>query len=486
MTNVQTLIKNVRQTVSGWTEEKKLFAWSMLLLSIISFAPNNKIFVVVSLLFIAGLYSLWRNLVYALLYAYILFLPFQNGKGLTFLVVPGEFVYGNNPFTMTVTLTISGILTILLIYIYFRNKIFYNKNASTLHVRVSDYLLGIILVTNILSSISSSIPLLSSLLTLQIGGYIFIYYFIQIRHIKQWIVGIIVPLISSLCIFEGALSVLQYANIGSFGGLNPALSDAALHAASEDSSFFRTLGSFSHPNFLGYFMAVFIPILFYVSLSKYTTYFSKVISAIGSILGLAALVLSGSRASWIFGFLSFIVLFFVPTIRSSLKITPPIKKLYSTCLILLTVAIPAYIFPRLSQFNLTFGTDGGAQFRTDLITKSIATAILHPFGIGLGMFPQVLLLEIGNFASTPTQPHNLLAQIVAASGFIGLVSFVLFIFSSVKAALSQNTQESLPAKNMRYICMISFGGFLSLSMFYPILTEQQIFGWLWILLSIIV
>jgi len=102
------------------------------------------------------------------------------------------------------------------------------------------------------------------------------------------------------------------------------------------------------------------------------------------------------------------------------------------------------------------------------------------------MFPQVLLLEIGNFASTPTQPHNLLAQIVAASGFIGLVSFVLFIFSSVKAALSQNTQESLPAKNMRYICMISFGGFLSLSMFYPILTEQQIFGWLWILLSIIV
>ena len=95
------LIKNVGHYISRWSEEKKLFAWSMLFLCVLFVVPSNKVFLLVSFLFITGLYFIWNNLILAVLYGYILLLPFQNGKGIDFLVVPGEFVYGNIPFVMT-------------------------------------------------------------------------------------------------------------------------------------------------------------------------------------------------------------------------------------------------------------------------------------------------------------------------------------------------------------------------------------------------
>ena len=486
MSRLYTLIKKIGTYIGKWSEEQKLFAWSLLFASVLFIVPNNKVFLLVSFLFITGLYFIWNNFTLAILYAYIYLLPFQNGKGANFLVVPGEFVNGKIPFIMTVNFTMSNALSVILLYLYIRNRIVFKKEQQSPHIEVSDILLSFFVITNIIASIISNIPWLSFLLTIQICGYIFVFYFIQHQHLKQWITKIIIPLTASLCILEGLWSGLQYINKGTLGYLNPTPSDNLIHVASEDTSFFRMQGTFSHPNFLGFFMAFIVPMLLYYSISRHTSYFSKIISAIGSIAGVVALILSGSRASWVFFALSIVIILRTSIIRASFKIIPIVKRLYLMCVICFAITIPIFIIPRIFQLAITFNPGGGAQFRWGLIKTSLMITFQHPLGIGLGIFPQILLEEIGGFTSSPTQPHNLIAQMLVASGFIGMISFFGFLYLKIKIRLQKTTKESEYSKIIRTISMISLGVFLSLSMLYPVLTEQQIFGWLWILMSIVV
>jgi O-antigen ligase len=233
-------------------------------------------------------------------------------------------------------------------------------------------------------------------------------------------------------------------------------------------------------------MAFIVPMLLYYSISKHSSYFSKIISAIGCIAGVIALILSGSRASWVFFVLGILLILRASIVRTSLEIIPIVKRLYFACVIFFAVTVPIIIIPRLNQLTITFDPSGGAQFRLDLMEKSLMVALQNPLGVGLGVFPQILLEEIGGFTSTPTQPHNLIAQILVASGFVGVISFFGFLYLKITMRYRKRTGESKKSRITRAISMIPIGIFLCLSMLYPVLTEQQIFGWLWILMSIVV
>jgi len=486
MNRLYTLCIKTGIYIHSWTEEKKLFALSLLFSSILFVVPSNKIFLLVSFLFVAGLYFIWNNFSLAVLYAYIYLLLFQNGKGVDFLVVPGNYVNGHIPFIMTVNFTMSNALSVILLYMYIRNKILVKRKRASPRVEMSDILLSLFIIATVFSSVFSSIPWLSFLLTIQMCGYIFVFYFIQSQHLKQWVIKIIVPLTASLSILEGLWSGLQYINKGALGYLNPTPADISIQAASEDTSFFRMQGTFYHPNFLGFFMAFILPILLYHSVSKHTSYFSKIVSSIGCVAGVIALILSGSRASWGFFALGVILMLKTSIVRASLEIIPFVKRLYLACVIFFAVAVPIFIIPRIFQLAITLNPGGGAQFRWDLIEKSLMVVVQHPLGIGLGVFPQILLEEIGGFTSAPTQPHNLIAQILVASGFVGMISFFGFLYLKIRPRLQKTTRESGSQIITRAVSMISLEIFLLLSMLYPILTEQQIFGWLWILLTIVV
>lgn len=486
MSRLYTLVTKIGISIRAWSEEEKLFALSLLFSSTLFIVPSNKIFLLVSFLFVAALYVILDNFTLAVLYAYIYLLLFQNGKGIDFLVVPGEYVYRHIPFVMTVNFTVSGALSALLLYVYIRNRKKTKKEQGSPRVDVSDILFGVFVIANIAACIISNIPWLSFLLMLQMCGYIFIFYFIQHQHLKEWVTKIIVPLTASLCILEGLWSGLQYINKGRLGYLNPTRGYSFTHAAGEDVSFFRMQGTFSHPNFLGFFMAFTVPVLLYYSVSRYTSRFRKIISAISCTAGVLALILSGSRASWLFFALGVILMFRTSVVRTSLQITPFIKRLYLTCIIIFAVTVPIIIIPRINQLAITLNPTGGAKFRLDLLAKSLIISLQNPFGVGLGMFPQILLEEIGGFTSAPTQPHNLIAQVLVASGFVGVISFFTFLYLKITMRYRKKTKESKITAGMHMIGIISLGIFLCLSMLYPVLTEQQIFGWLWILLSIVV
>jgi len=471
--------------MSGWSKEQQLFAWSMVLLVVLFVVPSNKALLLVSFIFTVGLSFILKKFTLAILYAYILMLPFQNGKGMDFLVVPAELVYGNTPFIMTVNITVSGLLSIVLLYMHIRDRIFSKQISSSTQINTSDILLGIFIVATIVASIMSNIPLLSFLLALQICGYIFVYYYIQHHRLHLWVIKILPTLLSSLSIFEGVWSILQYVNKGSFGYLSPSPADNLTHVAMEDVSFVRMQGTFGHPNNLGFFMACITPFLFYYSVSKHTSVFTKIISSVGFISGVTALLLSGSRASWIFFALAMVLILRIPIIRASQAVIPFVKRLYLSYVIFCAILIPFIVIPRLSQLAVTFNVGGGAEFRWDLINKSFQITAHNPLGVGLGIFPQIVFYQIKGFTSAPTQPHNLIAQIMVASGYIGAISFFGFLYLKIKMYFLPITPRVKYLQLMHYIGMISLGVFLALSMFYPILTEQQLFAWLWILLSIV-
>ncbi len=478
--------------IKDWTIEKKLYSISLVFLSIFFIVPNNKILLLITSILLICLYLVFKNLTRTCLYAYMLMLPFQNGKGMEFLVVPSEYVYGDVPFIMTPTITMSFLIAALLYYGRIRHVS--QARLSELHTTfgTTDVLLGIFFVSGIFSSYISEMPVLSFILAIQIWGYILVYYYIIQCRLQSTVREFLLPILSSLVLYEGFWSALQYLNKGTLGtwaenSIDPSLSATITHVASEDISFARMQGTFSHPNFLGYFMAFTLPLLLYASLSKRSSIFMQYTSAVGVVAGIIGLGLSASRASWIVAAISLIIVFGRSDIRKSLHVTLIIRRFYLGFALLCSLVFPFIIIPRLSQLAITFNSSGGAIFRWELIGYSIRILLQHPFGVGLGMFPKILLQDIGGFTSFPTQPHNLFAQIFSAFGYLGGISFMTFLYIKLRSALATIYTSRVSGIDIyQYIYRSMFLVFLLLSMFYPILTEQQLFGWFWILLTIII
>jgi hypothetical protein len=490
MNRLYALFKPIGKYLASWSQEQKLFALSLTCLGILFYIPNNKLLFLATCLYVAGFYFLYKKITLALLYVYILLLPFQNGRGIGFLVVPADLVYGNIPFTITVNYTMSNIILTVLLYIYIRTRIINRHARGGLPIRIPDIFLCIFFVTNIIASIYSNIPLLSALLTLQLISYAVPYYFIRQERLKTWLTGALLPVFTSLGIFEGFWTILQFFNNGTLGksievAVDQSLSGGLAHVASEDFTYARMQGTFTHPNSLGFFMAMVAPVLLYYSVSRSVSRFGKIISAISFFLVFIALILSGSRASWICFVIAILILWKTPAIHLSLEVLSVIKRFYRFVFLLCIAVAPVIIVPRLQQFVLTFGPDGGAQFRWVLIKKTLTMVASYPLGVGMGVYPNVLFGEFGGSTSSPTQPHNLIAQVAAASGILGAVSFCALLFLLLRSVI--NTIRKNGRKKPLYcVYAVSLGIFLMLSMAYPVLTEQQIFAWMFILLAVLV
>jgi hypothetical protein len=490
MHRLYTQLQKIGTIPARWPKTQQLFVWSCLMLGLLFFVSSNKLLLLAAALCVVGLYWIFRNTLLAVLYAYMLFLTIPAGKSLLFPLAPAYLVSYNIPFTASVTITVSNFFSCILLYFTIRNVIFRIGQRSSLRVGISDFFVGFFLLTVSIASAFSTVPLLSFVLTAQMMGFILIYYIIRAHNLERWVVSIMPPLFSALCIFEGGWSVLQMINHGKLGraiesGIDPVLFDKIVHAASEDPSFFRMQGTFNHPNYLGYFLAIIIPVLISFSLSKKTVLFNKYISAVGVIVGFFGLILSGSRLSWMMLAAAILILFGNIRIRSSLHIHPDIKRLYLYWMIIITVLFPVFVVRRMGQFVATIDAGGGFQFRWFLLQQGFTIFSQHPWGIGLGTYPFMLLKNVTIFTFPPTDPHNLLAQIFISTGVLGGISFCCFLALVIKHSLADLSGNSTTSFFIRSAGMVSVLVLLSLSMAYPVLTEQPVIALLWILLPIV-
>lgn len=84
------------------------------------------------------------------------------------------------------------------------------------------------------------------------------------------------------------------------------------------------------------------------------------------------------------------------------------------------------------RFNTIFSQEdqqgGSTVARKQIIYDSLEVFIQHPFGVGLGAFPEVRENIFGRSQDT----HNLYLEILTNTGFIGLIIFFLFISQLLK------------------------------------------------------
>jgi O-antigen ligase len=167
----------------------------------------------------------------------------------------------------------------------------------------------------------------------------------------------------------------------------------------------RTYATFPHPNVLGGFLAVLLPlVIFHIKDKKQIFYI------VTTVLGIVALVLTFSRSAWIGLLLGIILLtrkkvFFIP---------------------LLAVSTIVIFF-----ISKTFGIqDESVVVRQQLNTSAVAMFKESPvFGKGLGNFLVELPAHLPSRQIYFLQPvHNIYLLVLAETGLIGLAAFLWLLW----------------------------------------------------------
>jgi len=102
-------------------------------------------------------------------------------------------------------------------------------------------------------------------------------------------------------IFQGVWSVLQFALRSPLGRTIEQIGQKFSpygHIAFEELSFFRSQGTFVHPNTLASFVGILIPMFFLLILSRYKNKMMDLIYSLAFVLVLLLLFYQLSRAAW--------------------------------------------------------------------------------------------------------------------------------------------------------------------------------------------
>ncbi|MBI2404933.1 O-antigen ligase family protein [Candidatus Gottesmanbacteria bacterium] len=199
----------------------------------------------------------------------------------------------------------------------------------------------------------------------------------------------------------------------------------------------RPYGTFPHPNVLGGFLAVTLPLLLTGLSSPINKKLKKIpqwIMKISLLIGLIALALTFSRSAWLVGTSGIGVSIWL-TGRSLKKIKQNISNFIlmpgfplPLVLVLLLVGIVIFI---AKSFSLN---DESIVVRQELNTAAIRMWQRSPvFGVGLGNFlvtlPQMLPSRTVYFL----QPvHNIYLLILSEAGIVGLIFFLRLIVFIIK------------------------------------------------------
>jgi len=150
-----------------------------------------------------------------------------------------------------------------------------------------------------------------------------------------------------------------------------------------------------------------------------------------------AIILSGSRMGWLVIFLVLAV-FFLKFIYKFIRLKP-IKHRHFYIIILFFFFIFAYILvTNIDYFSiLTLGLSGESKSVNTRLNSTIDTFIVFfdsPFiGYSLGGVSSAIAslnnLSIDDFASAKIEGNMVLAEVLAASGIIGFVPFIIFLRS---------------------------------------------------------
>jgi O-antigen ligase len=197
-----------------------------------------------------------------------------------------------------------------------------------------------------------------------------------------------------------------------------------------------------------------------------------------------ALILTAARIVWIVSLITSIVGWWCIRKKYELSITG--QRIVILLALIVGVIFLPFILNRLGSLNKTIDIDNGGltyRWRHVLVARDIM--INNPIGVGLNVFQYSMLnnYEPRFYMNDPTPAHNILAEIGADLGVLGLVLFVFLYYKLFARKLEMLNTVRIkrafdPILIGTFLSMISY---LLISQAHPWLLSAPVAYVFWIL-----
>lgn len=283
---------------------------------------------------------------------------------------------------------------------------------------------------------------------IKIIEFIWLFKIIKESNIK---IPNIVVFYSIAILYSSILAILQFANQKSMGGWwwffgersfyanTPGIAQIGIGSA----LYLRPYSSFAHPNVLGGFLALGLPMVYWQFLNGGYKKLINLIYIFALILGVITLALTFSRSAWLVFSLE-MLLFAILKNKSVINNMINRKKQIFfgfIILIVLSFQIPLYVS------NLRVPMRGSLYERRQLIKASLIKISENPiWGVGLNNSLQhqyqILPKSYGLFTHQPV--HNIYILITFELGLCGLIFVLFFIYKSLGLVKNENLSIFIP------------------------------------------
>lgn len=429
------------------------------------FVTTNLTFLIVTLLFLLVLYILLRDFVQAMLLVYVACLPFARGKTLDIILIPVEQIpqFGLYDVGYYFPLYPSMVFLVGLLYLIFRKKVNVWKYKGSRIVLIG--LIAFVGVTTI-PMFTSLFPVVVGLSVVQVVLAVCVYFLPYCLQLSSSVIRRMSHVIAAFVVFEFGWIVAQIVQRGPLNRYIEAILPLNRSGilSTEDPSLMRFNGTFYEPSIMGTFMLMhFYYFLILVIREKRLSRIERSVYIITMIGALLCIIFSGSRG--IYGLTLLFGYFIFPRNKMILKLRKPIwphlRIVIISCLIGALVLSP-YVMKRLQTTSTLFSQYGSGSFRLQLNTMALRLSQNHLFGVGLNLSPYYFAYDFPSERWVdPSHPHNFIFQMLAETGFPGVVAFFIFLWLAYRRYI---VRHKLCAEPHFYASII----FLLGAQFYPI------------------
>jgi O-antigen ligase len=233
--------------------------------------------------------------------------------------------------------------------------------------------------------------------------------------------------------------------------------------SNENIDILRLTGSFFEPSILGTFLLVNFSLLLN-SLKKLKNNKTKKLILFTLLCSFIGIILTASRGIYLLFFAYIIFELFLESKGRNIKFKKINRNLIIIIITIITVLLP-YFSNRVFDFSKIFSKLGSGTYRLQLAEQAYLLAKNNLLGVGLNLSPYSFAIQkfSKEIIFDPAHPHNIFFQILAETGFLGLIIFSLYIFYTLKEVPNLN-------KNLFFYPVVLF---LIAAQFYPIFINQS-------------
>jgi O-antigen ligase len=203
-------------------------------------------------------------------------------------------------------------------------------------------------------------------------------------------------------------------------------------ALSSGANLSRVAGTLQHPNLLGSYLVLLLPMALLLTLGPSIGRWLRILAFVSLVAGLALLGATLSRGAWT----GLVVA--VPLALFLAGYLGPLSRLRSTVGLAFTIAAMVVLVALPPVYQRLFESDpNNVAFRFEL--NAVAIAMWTPNvlgGIGLNTFVEnAANFDFAHISKTKVPAHNIYLLWLAETGVIGLIGWVLFLVWSARRSL---------------------------------------------------